>query len=184
MDAEGNAAPINRHVHAETKYGVKWTLTERPFQPRSDHPTEVEVVYEVPRDFEPWYIQYKLGGARVGLTFKDEGCRLRAHRQYPTRHSSSHPGLRTPAAPRARAPHLPPGGEGNIRTATTQLGKSFFGDQMPMVMQEYNTRQNTEVSRGKAPGRASDRYGCGAGKRQQGPPCERSRCRRISGSCT
>lgn len=147
LDSDNNPHPINRHIHSETLWGKKWTLTERPFQPRSDHPSEVEVVYEVPRDFEPWYIQYKLGGARAGLSFADDEG---ATEPTTSTRTSEPPPTRTADAGRRPSGDTAPsrGRRGNVRTATTQVGRSFFGDRMPMVMQEYNTRQNTEISRG------------------------------------
>jgi hypothetical protein len=131
-------APVNRHVKVrKTKWG-DWHVMDNTYAPRDDNSSEVEVVFEIPAEFTPEYVEYKLG-ARASIP-----------------KPSAPPGEATPPASESTTSKEPaPTGEsvpsvvkgGNVRRYTTRSGKSFFGDQMPLTMKSYQKQKNADVQR-------------------------------------
>jgi len=154
----------NRHIRFIKDRGSEWPVIDEPFVPRSDN-DQVEMVFELPKGFEPSYLEYKRG-ARVALSFDAAG----PGRETPgsskrteagpsgARKEEKRAAAETPAAGAPPAPPTTPssgsagsvpdsGRGGNIRRMTTQAGKSFFGDQMPVEMKSYRRLKDAEISR-------------------------------------
>ena len=154
----------NRHIRLVKDRGVDWPVIDEPITPRSDD-GQVEMVFELPKGFEPSYLEYKRG-SRVALSFDAAG----PGRETPgsskrteagpsgARKEEKRAAAETPAAGAPPAPPTTPGSGsaggvpdsgrgGNIRRMTTQAGKSFFGDQMPVEMKSYRRLKDAEISR-------------------------------------
>jgi len=154
----------NRHIRFIKDRGVDWPVLDEPFTPRGDD-GQVEMVFELPKGFEPSYLEYKRG-ARAALSFDAAG----PGRETPgsskrteagpsgARKEEKRAAAETPAAGAPPAPPTTPssgsagsvpdsGRGGNIRRMTTQAGKSFFGDQMPVEMKSYRRLKDAEISR-------------------------------------
>ncbi len=148
LEEEGRAPAINRHIRAVSKWGKTWPVTEIPYNPREDHRDEIEVVFEVPLGFQPWYVEYKLGGARALVSFAAGDAAPQAG----AGGGGGAPPLSGSTAERGSAPAgatVPSVGlGGNVRAATTRSGASFFGDGLPLTLTDYTERQNAEISRG------------------------------------
>jgi hypothetical protein len=135
---------VNRHVQRQKRWAKWWPFVDQPMRPRRDHDSEVELVFEVPRSFNPWYLEYKRG-ARVSVSF--EGASETSTASSPPSENrdsdsamadSSGSGTTVPSRSRA----------GRVRGATTRSGQSFFGDEMPITMRNYQRLGDAEVSRG------------------------------------
>jgi hypothetical protein len=155
----------NRHIRVIKERGSEWPVTDETYVPRGDD-DQVEMVFELPKGFEPSYVEYKRG-ARAALSFDASAPgREPSGRSKQTEASPSpapkgekRPGGESPPSGTASAPSTTPstgpkgsvpdsGRGGNIRRMTTQAGKSSFGDRMPMEMKSYRKLQNAEISRG------------------------------------
>ncbi|MHC5108763.1 MAG: hypothetical protein ACYTHJ_02655 [Planctomycetota bacterium] len=159
----------NRHVKLfmNGKYG-DWPVTERAYEPRVGNEGQVEVVYEVPDDFNPEFIEYKRG-ARAEVSFSDDksagsgggdepsgatasgqtaGSDSAAGSAGRTRGSGS--SSQTASSNNSRSGRRQRGGRGgNIRGVTSSGRGSFFGDSIPMALTAYNQRSSSDISRGK-----------------------------------
>lgn len=51
----------NRHIISEKTRWGDWPVVDKIFQPRDDHREEIEVVFEIPADLTPKYVEYKRG---------------------------------------------------------------------------------------------------------------------------
>ncbi len=103
----------------------------------------VEVVFEVPKNFQPTHISYKRGAsAPVSFAAAGEGdAGRRTEKEKPEAAGA------TAAAPPPAAPTAPARGSretgtgngraGNIRGVTTKVGRSFFGDELPVELKDY-----------------------------------------------
>ncbi len=156
--------PTNRHIRFIKDRAANVPVVDEVFSPRSEE-SVVEVVFELPKGFEPSFVEYKRGsraafpseGAsppkEAAKPPKDAGAATDASAAPPT--SGTTPSRRRatggdqPAAGSQTAGAVPPTEKGgNIRGLTAQAGKSFFGDQLPMEMKSYRRIGDSEVSRG------------------------------------
>lgn len=165
IQQEDATQTTNRHIRFIKDRGGEWPVLDEPIIPRGDD-NQVEVVFELPNGFQPSYLEYKRG-ARAALSFDASAPGREA--PPPSKRTDASP---SPALKDEKGPAAEPGGAGaasapaktkttessgntpgsgrggNIRRVTTQAGKSFFGEQMPMEMKSYRQLKNAEISRG------------------------------------
>jgi len=165
IQQEDATQPTNRHIRFIKDRGGDWPIIDETVIPRGDD-DQVELVFELPKGFEPSFVEYKRG-ARAALSFdaaaqeRESPGRSKRTEAGPSaapkdekRSGADAPPSGTASAP-STPPSTPPSGSapesgrgGNIRRMTTQAGKSLFGDRMPMEMKSYRQLQNAEISRG------------------------------------
>ena len=165
IQQEDATQATNRHVRFIRDKGSDWPVIDDTFAPRGDD-DQVEIVFELPKGFEPSYLEYKRG-ARAALSFEASapGREAPGSSRRTEKSSSAAPtddkragaspapseSTSTPAstATTGSTGGVPDSGRGgNIRRATAQAGKSFFGDRMPLEMRAYQKLKNVEISRG------------------------------------
>lgn len=149
IQQEETSTPTNHYIRLK-KARVDMPVVDNAYAPRSGE--IVEVVFQVPKGFEPSHLSYKRG-ARVPITFKDDDQAPRESAKSETKTAAPSP---TPAST-AAAETASVGGRGenapsrrrggNIRGITTQAGKSFFGDALPLELKNYRG-QNVELRAG------------------------------------
>lgn len=163
IQQEDASEPTNHHIRFVKVRGGDSPVLDEPIIPRGDD-NQVEVVFELPKGFEPSFLEYKRG-ARAPLSFSEASPGQEPPR--PPKRTEASP---TPAPKDEKKPAAEPGGAdaapapsaptessgrtpersrgGNIRRLTTQEGKSFFGEQMPMELKSYRRLKNAEIERG------------------------------------
>ncbi len=152
---------INRHIRRKKINGGNWPVINELLSPRADNKNEIEVVFELPIGFQPSHIAYKRG-AFADVSFSGE-----AAAEDPEQPAAAAPPVNTtpPNTPEANdddssnrrgrrkrgdntsdatAPNS--GRGGNIRGITTNQGKSFFGNDLPMTLTAYRKLNNVEIS--------------------------------------
>ena len=166
IQQEDATQPTNRHIRFIRDRGVDWPIIDETFVPRGDD-DQVELVFELPKGFEPSYVEYKRG-ARAALSFdatmqgrettgrskrtdaspsaalKDE---KRGGRESATSETASAPSTTPTSGTSGSVPDS--GRGGNIRRMTTQAGKSKWGDELPVELKAYRQIGDTEITRGK-----------------------------------
>lgn len=151
---------LDRHARYRKEPSGEVAVTDTLYTP---HENVAEIVFDLPVGFEPDFLEYKRG-ARVKVSFKEGGglpksegverAGTPADSKSPAQGgektgSASGEAASTGGSGRRAAPKSgdePKGG--NIRGLTTQSGKSFFGDQLPMEMKQYRG-VNAEIEHGK-----------------------------------
>lgn len=165
IQQEDATQTTNRHIRFIKERGSEWPVIDETYVPRGDD-DQVELVFELPKEFEPSYLEYKRG-ARAALSFdaappereKTPSSKGTDARPSAAPKDEKRPGGESVPSGTASAPSTPPstgssgsapesGRGGNIRRMTTQAGKSSFGNRMPMEMKAYRQLQNAEISRG------------------------------------
>ncbi len=163
IQQEDGTESTNHHVRFVKHRGGDWPVIDDPMTPRGDD-NIVELVFELPKGFEPTYLEYKRG-ARATLSFDaaEQGQEAPARPRRSDAGSTPAPKDEGRSAARSdeseAAPSAPPGAGasgnapgsgrgGNIRRHTTVAGKSHVGEQLPMEMKSYRKLQNAEISRG------------------------------------
>lgn len=161
---------VNRHIRWEVRGGNQWPVTDRLYKPREDHNDYVEIVFDLPESFQPRFLEFKRA-ARAKVEFgeaeapsddageSDEttsATRTRDRRPAAERTASSAPGARTSRQRPPDAGNAKPtegngdGTAGNVRHLATLPGGSFFGDALPLELDNYDDLRagQTEISRG------------------------------------
>ena len=116
-------------------------IVDTVFSPKSGD--TVEVVFEVPKDFQPTHVAYKRGAiAPVSFEAAGEAVEKRASAEKkpddpPTAPSTSRSGRARPAAGENVSADRGDSRGGNIRGVTTKAGRSFFGDELPIELKDY-----------------------------------------------
>jgi hypothetical protein len=148
----------DRHIAERTRSTASFHVVDKIYEPleHKDEPERkdtVEVVFELPRRFRPLYLEYKLGG-KTSISLEKKSDRISqstASRESPA-----------PAPPRTESPTVatasdrttsgstvsPTGRGGRARKFTTRSGSSFFGDQLPVALTNYEEHNNFESRRG------------------------------------
>jgi hypothetical protein len=162
------AEAVNRHIRFVRDLGKDRPLIDEVLQPRQNRdPKEtdqIEIVFAVPKGFEPNFIEYKRG-ARAEFKFKEsDGTVKEAAR--PSEGTGPGTAAGEPAgagAPSAGAPaEAAPSGdraargseEGGrrgprSRRVEARSSGSFFGDRMPMTLTKYRRSPDAAVEQGK-----------------------------------
>lgn len=158
---------INRHIRYKVSRGKNFAMVDEPMEPRADNNAEVEVVFELATGFVPAYLEYK-HGARAAVTIsngedKDDGASTGA-RADETRLASANAATSPPSKRPSASDEPPPKGSrrsqenetvadsgrgGNVRGVTTLVGKSFFGNAMPLELKDYQDLNNLSTRRRK-----------------------------------
>lgn len=166
IQQEDATQPMNRHIRFIRDRGADWPIIDETVVPRGDD-DQVELVFELPKGFEPSYLEYKRG-ARAALSFdaavhgRETPGRSKRTEAGPSAapKDEKRPGGESPPSGTTSAPSTTPstgssgsvpdsGRGGNVRRMTTQAGKSFFGDQLPLELKAYRRIGDTEITRGK-----------------------------------
>ncbi len=164
------SAMINRHVSLKRYRSDDWPVVDELITPRSDHLGEVELVFELPKSFDPGFIEYKRS-ARAKVSFS-AGAPVGAGNPKapgetdagstsadgaPKSEASTSDGAEKPASSRRRSRRSRRGSSddtpaarrgGNVRGFTTIPGASVFGDRLPFEVTAYRDLNNTDVSNG------------------------------------
>ncbi len=155
IQQEDDTQTINRHIHYKKTRGRDWPVADDPFEPRNDNGSEVEVVFDLPAGFVPEYLEYKHGG-RTAISFssgaEDTEARRPAGETEGTASTEPAPADRSRRRSRrsSRDEAVPDSGRGgNVRGLTTRVGRSSFGDQLPLELKAYQKTRNVSVRRGK-----------------------------------
>ncbi len=137
----------NRHVKIKKWRRGDWPVTDDVFTPREGNNNEVEIVFELPNDFEPEYLEYKRG-ARVEFKFPKAG-------EGAVEGTALAPP--PPPTPRPTTPSESPTsgtiasgsatGGGNVRSFSATRWN--FGDTLPVTLKQYTQLKNAEISHGK-----------------------------------
>lgn len=146
IQQEDASAPINRHISARMIGNQAWPIDRIPYQPRSDAPNEVELVFELPRGFVPVHLAYKQS-ARVDVTF-DAAEKPQDQPEASTSAPAATTDGTTASSGDSRGSRRRRRG-GNVRGATSIANQSHFGDAFPLTLQDYQRRNNAEITRGK-----------------------------------
>jgi hypothetical protein len=155
IQQEEASDPVNRHIRFKKAGKGDKTVVDDLYTPRSGD--TVEVVFEIPKGFQPTILAYK-HGAQTPIAFEKqaaggaEGSRDRGGSV-----TSTPPSGTPQTGGNATAESKPPAGSvregrgdskaGNIRGIATKVGGSFFGDRMPMELTQYRA-SNAEIERG------------------------------------
>jgi len=116
-----------------TRWG-NWPVISDVFQASNDSPNEVEVVFELPTGFKPVYLAYKQG-AVTPVAFETQTAR-----------GSRADTGRT--APRREETVAATGRGGRSRKFTTRVGRSMFGNSLPIALTDCLKLKNADSSRG------------------------------------
>jgi uncharacterized membrane protein required for colicin V production len=133
--------PTNRYIRFK-KGKTDLPVVDTVYSPKGGD--TVEVVFEVPKGFQPTHVSYKRG-ARTAISFEDPAKsdeRRSREKEKPEAAGSTPP---TPPSATPTPPTTPPGENvasgrgrgGNIRGITTKAGRSFFGDELPLELKAY-----------------------------------------------
>lgn len=170
MQQEAESDSVNRHVRfIKGKTGDIPTLDE-PVLPR-DSNEQVEIVFDLPKGFEPSYLEYKRA-ARVAMSFAAPTAREGASGEAPAPPSGAgQPAATASTAPAPASPMTernrrrgdsttstgnPASGEtvpnagrgGNVRGATALSGQSGFTEKLPVDMKAYRPLKDVQIERG------------------------------------
>lgn len=136
------ADPTPRHIRYR-KGRTDLPGVDTVFSPRTGTDI-VEVVFEVPKGFQPTHVSYKRG-AMAPISFEGAAPSGEAATTEAETHEEAPPSRSRSAA---RSSETPASGEnvstdrgggrgGNIRGVTTKAGRSFFGDELPLELKDY-----------------------------------------------
>jgi hypothetical protein len=132
--------PTPRHIRFK-KGRADLPIVDALYSPKGGD--TVEVVFEVPKGFQPTHVAYKRG-AMTPVSFDaakdeaDKGARLeKKPDEAPTTTSTSRSGRNRPATGETVSADRGDGRGGNIRGVTTKAGRSFFGDELPLELKDY-----------------------------------------------
>lgn len=137
-----------------------WPVTEDIIAPLDGD--FVEIVFELPTDLKPDFLEYK-GGARIVVKFSDDNTddSQAVAPSTPTNSTPPSEPARQPPAVRTASSTPPPAQPagatqtsgsrrrgGRVRRAATRQGKSFFGDKLPVELTAFRQLKNADVARG------------------------------------
>lgn len=155
IQQEDASDPVNRHIRFKKAGQGDKPVVDELYTPRSGD--TVEVVFEIPKGFQPKYLTYKRG-AQTPIVFEKQAAGGAEGSRDRVGSATSTPTSATPTAGGdATAESKPPAGSvreapgdgrgGNIRGIAAKVGGSFFGDRMPMELTQYRA-SNHEIERG------------------------------------
>lgn len=150
----------NRHIRSKKVRNKFWPVIDDAYAPRSGNHNEVEIVFELPAEFKPQFLEYKRE-ARARVSFKNSEVIAETTPGKPAapsggaERSQTNPSKTAAAstAPAAPSPTRKRSGRGRrhggrVRAVGASSGGSHFGDDLPVVMQSYQALRNAEISRG------------------------------------
>lgn len=158
IQQEDAAQPVNRHLHSFVLSRGERPILDDVLAPRGGG-NVVEVVFSVPANFDPQFIEYKRG-ARSSLTFKaaEPAPADSAPAAAPSQPSNSGSGdsaaaPATTPAPSASGSESAAASERRSRgPRTRRIGasgnNSFFGENLPFTMRAYRRLANVSVEGG------------------------------------
>jgi hypothetical protein len=132
--------PTNRYVRFNRRGKTDLPVVDTVYSPKSGD--VVEVVFEVPKGFQPTHVSYKRG-PRAPVSFEAPGQvseRTAREKEKPEAAGGSTPPNPAPAKPTTPSGENVASGAGrggNIRGITTKAGRSFFGDELPLELKAY-----------------------------------------------
>ncbi len=137
-----------RHVAYRTTRHGAWPIVDDVLWPKSEFDNgNIEIVFELPEDFQPEYIAFR-HGAYAPFRFTEEEDKSNSRPRSSSRSSTSATETASTAPSTAVGqPASNSGRGGRVRAFTTLSGTSFFGEDMPMVLKDYEALRNAEVNR-------------------------------------
>jgi hypothetical protein len=140
----------SRHIAQKRRSGTFYHIVDDELLPLKNSSDEVEIVFELPKKFKPLFLEYKLG-ARVAVSFKR--TRPASQEETPdTPEPEDEPSTDVTSAPNGAesseepAPSTPRGGR--ARAYGARRGASFFGEDLPITLTDYEQHNNFERRRG------------------------------------
>ena len=150
FEGETPPAGLSRHVKYEVNYGKDFPLVDRLYLPRKGSNNTVEVVFELPKGFKPWFLEFRYG-ARAAVSF-ESGSAGEADQEERTdsvtrgNSSSGSSDTTTDARSSTRGEFVPSTGrKGRVKVAAARQGLSKFGNRLPEPLTNYRERTNTEI---------------------------------------
>lgn len=144
LQAEDSAF-ANRHTASTMSYSRRYHVVDDLFRPLSGSEQEIEVVFELPIGFESRFVEYKRG-AVVEVRLDDDVALGRASPSADTQRASAPSAPVQPAS--TGTTDSPTRRGGRVRGFTTKMQRSYFGDELPLVLSNYAEGANTEIRRG------------------------------------
>lgn len=158
----------NRHVRSIVRRSRTKLVTDEVLSPQDSKVGLVEVVFEIPEGFVPQYLEYKRG-ARAQVSVSQDRAERPVRRAQPPDEaapsttvakvtpSDSSPGDESAGTSRRRSRRRSRASNdndsahrgGNVRGVTTRLGRSTFGDELPVPMKSYRRLKNVEIRNDK-----------------------------------
>jgi hypothetical protein len=175
MQQESDSESINRHVRYIKARGNDIPTLDEPVIPR-DPKEQVEMVFDLPKGFEPSFLEYKRT-ARVSVSFAGSAAKERATGDTSMAPAgsgaaagSAEPSTRPSSAPAPTSPTtsnrrrgsettgsnpsgssgetVPNSGRGgNVRGATALSGQSGFSEKLPVDMKAYRQLRDIQIKR-------------------------------------
>lgn len=164
--------PLNRHLRASKKGAQFWPATQQRYSPRMDNKDEVEIVFEIPTDFKPVFLEYK-HEARVAVKFDRTRATTTATESPGGATSTTvataagdSDGDSTPGSSRRRGRPgtADSGGSGARARAVSTSSGSRFSEELPMTMRSYRQFKDTQIkgnrlAQGHLVGNSNDQSG-------------------------
>jgi len=166
IQQEDAAQPVNRHIRYKKDHRGDWPVVDEILTPREEN-NIIEIVFELPKPFEPDFLEYKRGAREtVVLTKGDAGRRPRDSGSPPSDPAAppSTPAPTPPTPPEGgtaaadqpgRGSRRPREGEaastsgGRVRRIGALAGQSTFSDNLPMELKAYRGSNNVDIKAGK-----------------------------------
>ena len=167
IQQEDARQPVNRHIRNKSERWGPWPVVDDVVTPREGNDGQVEVVFELPSDFQPTYLAFKRG-SRIPVDFSAKDAPA-TEPAAPTAETTTPPEGTTeetkPADGRpsrsrggseASSERSQPGGRGQedaaagrggARGVGTNTAQSFFGENLPRELKAYQG-ENLETARG------------------------------------
>lgn len=157
---------VNRHIRNKATRWGSWPVVDDVMTPREGNDGQIEVVFELPTDFQPTYLAYKRG-ARVPVDFsarpaepeprpsdgdaaQPDSVASEERPEGDTRPSRSRGGEETTSGrPRrgSSGEEDAAAGRGGARGVGANAGQSFFGNELPLELKAYQG-DNLDTARG------------------------------------
>lgn len=164
IQQDDTSQTINRHIRFKNINGTDWPVIDELLTTRKGNNDEVEIIFEISKQFVPDFLEYKRS-ARINVKYSkekpkpqkssaDQTTSVGSTPTQPASDTDSGSGSRRRSRNTRRSRSKNSGsdirtGGGNVRGLAANATKSFFGDQLPVEMRSYRTRNNTEIRRGK-----------------------------------
>jgi len=160
---------VNRHIRFVRDGRGDWPVVNEKYAPRSGSGDQVEIVFELTRQFAPEFLEYKRG-ARTAVRFEQE-----QQAEATSRRASQPPATTTPPTPAAPPGNATAGARpqdssgddrsdarrrrrgdsednesrgGRVRHFASLQGASAFGNDLPVALKSYRGQRNLESGAG------------------------------------
>lgn len=154
---EASAEALTRPNRYIVAGGQQWPVTDEPITPSSiqqDGKTKLvaDLIFELPKDFEPVFLEFKRG-ARMSISFDSDkqARRSRSRRSAPStggeRNVAENAAADNVAASVSSGQTSSSRQPGRTRRYASREGQSRFSDEMPMALRSYRKLKSAETRR-------------------------------------